>query len=164
MKRMLLLFILSIPCSLPAIDNPSESLKKSVDNMIQFIDMEQKHNQDWYNFKKEHFKEEMDLLGKHTKQMADIVVKYLNQLAQGQSYEAFLPEELKEMIKLHESQNAEWKNLSDSYNAKGMEIGQRHMQELDKFMPNEKKETSETAEVKQAEGKQAEVKQPEVKQ
>lgn len=64
---------------------------------------------------------------------------------------------LKEMIKLHEAQNREWKDISDSQHRKGNEIGQAHNAELDKFkksiMPEEKQIKTEMMGVPAEEGK-----------
>lgn len=108
-------------------------LKKAADNLILFIKMEQKHKQDWLDHKKVKSASKISMKKKHSDEWFDLKKKYAEQMGHGIKPELFLVDKLNEMIKIHERQKDEWKELCDSNHKKSADIAQAHATELDNF-------------------------------
>jgi hypothetical protein len=126
MKKLLMLLIAAIPMGLLAVEKPAEKI-------AQFLDMEKKHKKDWHEYKKEMFRAKMEMVHKHKEQMFDMKKKHIIDLAKGTKSDALLNEKLKDMVALHEQENAEWKAFHENECKKGSHIGARHDKELADF-------------------------------
>lgn len=125
MKK-LLLILASTPAILLCMEKPAE-------NMLKFITMEQQHKQDWFDYKKSIMDEEITLMKSQMNAMFDLKKQHIQQAAKGGNMETFMQDHLMNMVKLHEEQNKEWKEMCESQYKKGAEIGKAHATELTKF-------------------------------
>lgn len=143
MKKLLLLACL--PYTIFAMDK-----RKASDQLIKFITMEQGHKQDWLDHKKMQYDAKIDMLEKHLNQMFDLKKKYIDELATGKDIQAFFGEKLKTLVKMHEEQAGEWKELCESMHNKGQDIVQAHKKELEVFKKSAFPAVKEVKEVKEA--------------
>ena len=95
--------------------------------------MEQKHKQDWLDHKKAKCIAKLAMVQKHKDEWVAMKVKYIEKLATESKPEIYLVDKLNDMIKIHEKQKEEWKNLCDSNYKKAGDIALAHKTELDNF-------------------------------
>lgn len=133
-----LLLLTFVPCAVFA-------MEKSAENFTNFITMEHKHKLDWLDYKKAQLDTKIDLVKKHKNQFFELKKKYMSKMAKGENPQTYLDSKLNDMIKLHEEQNLEWKEMCEANHKKGADIAQSHKTELDNFkksiLPPETKAT-----------------------
>lgn len=138
MKKLLLLLV-SVPYAV-------YGMEKTAEHFMNFMSMEHNHKQAWFDYKKANVDAKVELMKKHNTELFELKKKHLEAMAKGNKDQAYWMEKLNDMIKLHEAQNNEWKEMCEAQYKKGADIGRTHKLELDAFKkavaPEEKKEAA----------------------
>lgn len=117
MKKLLLSLAL-IPSAVFGVHNDTE-------NLIKFIDMEQKHKQDWLDYEQAKFNKEMEMIKKHNSQLI--------KLAQDFPSKVVARQQLRETVKLHEDQNNDWAKMCEANMKEATDLAKKHEIELSQF-------------------------------
>lgn len=106
---------------------------KSAENFKQFLEIERKHKQDWIDHKKAKAEAKSMLCKKHKDEWFDFTKKYIDRLAQGEQLDNYLVDKLNNVIKLHEEQSRELRELFEADYKKVLAIAEKHKKELEAF-------------------------------
>ncbi len=131
MKKLIFAALIAVP--LVSEINAEADLAVAAKNARNYISMEQKHKDKWFDFSKGYHDAKLDIMKKHKRQIMDVVKSNIATLGKTDDAAVYLSNQTDEMIALHEKHLEEWRNLSQAWEAKGRQYYEAEKAELAKF-------------------------------